>query len=282
MVIIDNILIMKKEVENIKKKFYSIGFVPTMGFLHDGHMSLLKKSKKDNDITILSIYVNPTQFGVNEDFNKYPRDLKRDLKMAEEEGVDIVFTPKSQEIYPKNFSTYIIEEKLSQKLCGKSRPNHFKGVATIVIKLLNILKPDNAYFGQKDYQQYLVLNKVVIDLNLDVNLISCPIIREKDGLALSSRNIHLKGKDRARALSLSKALKNSEKMINNGEKGKENILKYIEEYILNYGKCEIDYIEILNGNNLSEIDYINGKIIIAIAVKYGNTRLIDNVVLEVK
>jgi pantoate--beta-alanine ligase len=282
MKIIKNIVNMREEIKFLRCKTLTIGFVATMGYLHQGHLSLIERSKSENDITIMSIFVNPIQFGENEDFSKYPRDLNRDIELADMEAVDFVFIPEANELYPGNYSTYVIENKLSNVLCGKSRPTHFKGVTTIVNKLFNIIKPDRAYFGQKDYQQYLVLKKMTEDLNMDIDLIVCPILREFDGLALSSRNIYLNNKDRAKALSLSKSLKEAEKIINNGEKSKGFILKYIKKYILSYGKCDIEYVEILNADDLSDVKIIENKILIAVAVKYGPTRLIDNVVLEVE
>lgn len=272
---------MKNRVKSINEKGMSIGFVPTMGFLHEGHLSLIKKSKKDNDITIVSIFVNPTQFGKNEDFNQYPRDLERDINFTEKEGVDFLFIPNISEMYPNGFGTYVNEELQTNILCGKSRPGHFKGVTTIVNKLFNIVKPDRAYFGQKDYQQYIIIKKMVRELNMDVEVIACPIIRESDGLAMSSRNVYLSREDRVKALSLSKALVAAEKIIKNGENDTNLIIDYIKKYIISYGECEIDYVEILNAESLNKMEWVENKVLIAVAVRYGATRLIDNVVVEV-
>jgi pantoate--beta-alanine ligase len=193
---------MKKISNNLKKEGKSIGFVPTMGYLHKGHVSLMECSKKENDITVVSIFVNPTQFGKNEDYDKYPRDLERDLKICEEVGVDYVFHPSISQMYPEGYSTYVVMETLVDKLCGKFRPGHFKGVLTVVNKLFNIVKPDRAYFGKKDYQQYIIIKKMVQDLNIDTKVIGCPLIREEDGLALSSRNKYLTEEERKSALLL--------------------------------------------------------------------------------
>jgi pantoate--beta-alanine ligase len=271
---------MKNELNKLRDN-NSIGFVPTMGYLHEGHLSLIQRAGNENDIVVLSIYVNPTQFGENEDFDKYPKDLENDLQLAKKENVDFVFVPNSKEMYPNGFSTYIFETELSKKLCGKSRPNHFKGVTTVVGKLFNIIKPNRAYFGQKDYQQYLILDKMVRDLNMDIEIIKCPIIREIDGLAMSSRNVYLSSNERKKALSISKSLISAKEKILNGEREKSTIIKFIKKYIISQGECEIDYIEILNADNLDNTEYIENNILITVAVKYGSTRLIDNVVLEV-
>ena len=191
MKIIETISDIKAIIRIQKEKGRKIGFVPTMGYLHEGHMSLVKASLQDNDFTVLSIFVNPTQFGINEDLDKYPRSLERDSVMAEEAGVDVVFVPSNEEMYPKGYSTFVNVEGLTEILCGKSRPTHFRGVTTIVTKLFNIIEPNNAYFGQKDAQQATVIRKMVSDLNMNINIQVCPIVREKDGLAMSSRNIYL-------------------------------------------------------------------------------------------
>ena len=264
-----------------KNNVKTIGFVPTMGFLHKGHMSLINMSLQHNDITILSIFVNPSQFGEGEDFDKYPRDFDRDLEIAERNFVDAVFLPETKEIYPEGFSTHVTVSEITDKLCGVSRPVHFRGVATIVNKLFNIVKPDRAYFGQKDSQQALVIKKMVEDLNMDIEVVVCPIIREKDGLAISSRNKYLNENERKSAVAISRALFKAEEAIKEGEREKEKIIELIKTTIMKEKIIGIEYIEILNSHALEDINSIKGGIIIAIAVKIGQTRLIDNIMLEV-
>lgn len=217
MVVVKNIDEMKKICRELRKE-KTIGFVPTMGYLHEGHLSLVRRSKKENDITVVSIFVNPTQFGPNEDYNSYPRNLNRDASLLEKEDVDYVFIPEIEQMYPKDYSTYINEESLSRHLCGRSRPGHFRGVCTVVTKLFNIVKPNRAYFGQKDAQQFRVIRRMVRDLNMDVEVIECPIVREPDGLAMSSRNIYLSTEERNQALALNRSLKIAENLYRSGEK----------------------------------------------------------------
>jgi pantoate--beta-alanine ligase len=268
-------------VKEKKKDGLSVGFVPTMGYLHEGHASLLKESTRENDITILSIYVNPTQFGPNEDLSSYPRDMERDCKIAEEEGVDLVFTPTDDILYPDNYKTYVYVEGLTNTLCGRSRPTHFRGVTTIVTKLFNIVAPHNAYFGQKDAQQYFILKRMASDLNMDLTLKSCPIIREKDGLAKSSRNVYLNKNERDQAIILNKSLDQAVKNIEDGERKSAKIIEGIRSTIASKNLAEIDYVEIVNSETMQQIDEIKNKVLVAIAVKFGNTRLIDNRILEV-
>jgi len=268
-------------VKEKKKDGLSVGFVPTMGYLHEGHASLLKESTRENDITILSIYVNPTQFGPNEDLSSYPRDMERDCKIAEEEGVDLVFTPTDDVLYPDNYKTYVYVEGLTNTLCGRSRPTHFRGVTTIVTKLFNIVAPHNAYFGQKDAQQYFILKRMASDLNMDLTLKSCPIIREKDGLAKSSRNVYLNKNERDQAIILNKSLDQAVKNIEDGERKSAKIIEGIRSTIASKNLAEIDYVEIVNSETMQQIDEIKNKVLVAIAVKFGNTRLIDNRILEV-
>ncbi|RMD47629.1 MAG: pantoate--beta-alanine ligase [Aquificota bacterium] len=269
---------MKKISENLKREGKRIGFVPTMGYLHKGHISLMECSKKENDITVVSIFVNPTQFRKNEDLDKYPRDLERDLKICKDVGVDYVFHPEVNDMYPEGYSTYVIMETLTDKLCGKYRPGHFKGVLTIVNKLFNIIKPDRAYFGKKDYQQYIVIKKMVKDLNMDVEIVGCPLVREEDGLALSSRNKYLSKQERERALSISKALFKAKSLFESGEKNVSNIKKQIES-IMKPEVDEIQYIEIVNPDNLEPKEKAEKGDIILVAAFVGNTRLIDNIEL---
>ncbi|MGI6728186.1 MAG: pantoate--beta-alanine ligase [Anaerovoracaceae bacterium] len=280
MKILNTVTEVREYIKEQKKKGLSIGLVPTMGYLHDGHLSLIKKSTEKNDITVISIFVNPTQFSPNEDLDKYPRDFERDSKIAMENGVDVLFYPSVSELYPKNFQTYVTIENLSKHLCGKSRPTHFRGVTTIVSKLFNIVTPDNAYFGQKDAQQYFVLKRMVEDLNFDIHLVMCPIIREKDGLALSSRNVYLNQEERRQALCLNQSLKKAKELVVKGEKYADIIADYIKETIEKNDLANIDYIEVVDTETLESVQKIEGRILIALAVKFGNTRLIDNIIIE--
>jgi pantoate--beta-alanine ligase len=280
MKILNTVTEVREYIKEQKKKGLSIGLVPTMGYLHEGHLSLIKKSTEKNDITVISIFVNPTQFSPNEDLDKYPRDFERDSKVAMENGVDVLFYPSVSELYPENFQTYITVENLSKHLCGKSRPTHFRGVTTIVSKLFHIVTPDNAYFGQKDAQQYFVLRRMVQDLNFDINLVMCPIIREKDGLAMSSRNVYLNKEERRQALCLNQSLKEAEEIVAKGEKDAKIIADFIKETIEKNDLANIDYIEVVDTETLESVQKIEGRILIALAVKFGNTRLIDNIIIE--
>lgn len=256
----------------------TIGFVPTMGYLHEGHQSLIRKAAEENDITVVSIFVNPTQFGPSEDLAKYPRDLKRDEIKAKEAGAHIIFHPDDKEMYPEGYKTYIEVEELSDVLCGASRKGHFKGVATVVAKLFNIVHPDKAYFGQKDAQQALVIKQMVKDLNMDTEIVVCPIIREEDGLAKSSRNVYLSEDERKRSLVLSKSLRRAQELIEQGITDAKIIRSEIVGMIEKENVI-IDYVEIVSADTLKQVDKIEGKILIALAVKVGTTRLIDNIIL---
>lgn len=278
MQIIKTISDMKKLADDLRKG-KTIGFVPTMGYLHEGHLSLVRRSKTENDVTVVSIFVNPTQFGPNEDYKSYPRDLNRDLSMLEKEAVDFVFAPEVEEIYPKGYSTYVTEESLSKYLCGRSRPGHFRGVCTVVTKLFNIVKPHRAYFGQKDAQQFRVIRRMVRDLNLDVEVIECPIVREPDGLAMSSRNVYLSTQEREQALALNKALKLAENLYKSGERSASRIIEKMTDYLSTFDKLKIDYVEIVDEESLEPVTRINKKVIVALAVWVGKARLIDNVIL---
>ena len=269
---------MKQTIKKLKQQNKKIGFVPTMGYLHEGHLSLVECSKKENDITVVSIFVNPTQFGENEDFDKYPRDIERDLKLCEKADVDYVFAPKVSEMYPKGYSTYVIMETLTDKLCGKFRPGHFKGVLTVVNKLFNIVQPDNAYFGEKDYQQLIIIKKMVKELNMNVNVVGCPIIREEDGLAMSSRNKYLSEEERKSALSLNKALFLAKELFEKGETNPEKIKEEMKKLILSYPLVkEIQYIEIVDPKTLEEKQKVEKGDRVLLAVFVGDTRLIDNI-----
>ena len=257
-----------------------IGFVPTMGYFHEGHLSLIRAAGSATDLVIVSIFVNPTQFGAGEDFDRYPRDLERDQGLAEEGGADIIFHPSTAEVYPDGFSTYVEETKLSQHLCGLSRPSHFRGVTTVVLKLLNIVQPHVAYFGQKDAQQALIIQRMVRDLNLPVRIEVLPIIRENDGLAISSRNEYLSSGQREQATVLHRSLSEAEKLVDSGERQACNIKQRMREVIESSPEAKIEYISIVNADTLDDVEELQGNILIALAVFVGETRLIDNLQLN--
>ena len=265
----------------------TIVLIPTMGFLHYGHLAMVEDARKDDEdrekvYIVMSIFVNPLQFGENEDFDRYPRNLVRDSRLAQEAGVDMLFVPSVQEMYPNGQSlTTINVSQVSDILCGCKRPGHFQGVATVVAKLFNIVLPDSAYFGQKDYQQFVVLNQVVKDLNIPVQLIAFPTVREHDGLAMSSRNSYLSPEERQQAPILYGSLQEGATLIAEGETNPDVIKTRIEERISRESKGKIEYIEIRNAHNLEQLKKIKGAVIIALAVQFGSTRLIDNIIVEV-
>ncbi|SCW48291.1 pantoate--beta-alanine ligase [Lachnospiraceae bacterium C10] len=269
----------KKYVRECKKKGKSIGLVPTMGFLHEGHASLMKRARKENDIVIVSDFVNPTQFGPNEDLEAYPRDFDADCKLCESIGVDLIFHPTPEEMYgEKNFSKVHVD-KLTEGLCGAVRPVHFDGVCTVVTKLFNISRADRAYFGQKDAQQLAVVSRMVKDLNYNIEIIGCPIIREEDGLAKSSRNTYLDEEQRKAAVILHKALSMAEQKALDGETDAALLCKEIAEVIEQEPLAKIDYVEAVDWDELSHTDVIDGKTLFAIAVYIGKVRLIDNFII---
>ena len=265
-------------VKEWRKAGYSIGLVPTMGYLHAGHGSLIEQSVKNNDKTVVSVFVNPTQFGPNEDLEKYPRDIKRDSELVASLGGDIIFNPEPEEMYKKNNATTIKVEGLSQKLCGITRPIHFAGVCQVVSKLFNIVTPDNAYFGLKDFQQYVIINKMVDDLNFPVKINPCAIVREESGLALSSRNVYLTDDERKSALSLNQSLNYAKSLINSGEKRASFIIDEITKIINNVPYSKIDYVKIVDIDTLDDINTVEKKYAVLLAVYIGKTRLIDNFV----
>lgn len=272
----------RSEVNLRRAEGKSIGLIPTMGFLHEGHLSLVRESLRKTDCAIVSIFVNPAQFGPDEDFKQYPRDLERDVDILEKEGVEIVFLPDLEDMYPENYRTYVEVHDLQDKLCGRSRPGHFRGVCTVVLKLFQIVKPDIAFFGQKDAQQALILKKMVRDLNLRVDIDVLPIVREADGLALSSRNIYLNTEERNAALVLIKSLKKAEQMIDEGGRESGRIIKAMREVINLEPLARIDYVEIVDLDNLNPLDKIEGEALVALAVFIGKTRLIDNMIVNLK
>lgn len=258
-----------------------IGFVPTMGYLHDGHLSLIHAARQTCDIVTMSIFVNPRQFGPQEDLDAYPRDLARDLNLAQQAGVDAVFIPSVNEMYPAHFNTEVIVHELTDTLCGASRPGHFKGVTTVVAKLFNIVGPVSAYFGQKDYQQAAVIRKMVTDLQMPIDVVTCPIIREQDGLAMSSRNAYLNPSERQAAVVLWNALQFAEQRIAQGERQAAQLLRALRDFINAEPHATIDYVAITDPATLQKIESMRGTILIALAVYIGKTRLIDNILLTV-
>jgi pantoate--beta-alanine ligase len=257
-----------------------IGFVPTMGYLHEGHLSLVRASTDRADVTVVSIFVNPTQFGPNEDFKKYPRDLEKDAAFLTAAGVDVLFYPEAAEIYPPGYRTFVEVEGLQDRLCGRSRPGHFRGVATIVLKLFDIVAPDLAFFGAKDAQQVLIIRRMAADLDLDVEIATCPIVREPDGLALSSRNAYLDPTARQAALVLSTSLRWAEKAVAAGERDTGRLVAGIRSIIEAEPLARIDYIEAVDPETLDPVAEIGGEVLVAMAVFVGPTRLIDNVRLH--
>lgn len=272
---------MQQRAEELRLEGRRIGFVPTMGYLHEGHLSLLNLARKHSDITVMSIFVNPTQFGPNEDYDRYPRDFARDERLARERGCDILFYPSVHEMYPKPYRTYVSVEEITDVLCGASRPGHFRGVATVVTKLFNIVKPHVAVFGQKDAQQAIVIKQMVRDLNMDVEILVAPIVREPDGLAMSSRNTYLNEKERQDALVLYRSLKKAEELIRQGERDASRIKQEMETMIRSADTAKIDYVEIVDTTNLKSLDTLKGEVLIALAVWIGKTRLIDNTIVKV-
>lgn len=273
-----------KEVRDIVKEWkqqgLSTGLVPTMGYLHEGHLSLMERAIKENDRVVVSIFVNPMQFGPTEDLASYPRDLDRDATLCEKIGVSMIFHPEPSEMYADDFCSYVDMSGLTEELCGKSRPVHFRGVQTVVSKLFHIVPANRAYFGQKDAQQLAIIRRMVRDLNFDIEIIGCPIIREEDGLAKSSRNTYLNAEERNAALILNKSLTNAKNLIASGERSAKQIKDCIQETIMAEPLAKADYIEVVNFDTIKPLEKLNGNVLVAIAVFIGKTRLIDNFILE--
>ena len=273
-----------KEVRNLvkewKKNGESVGFVPTMGYLHEGHGSLITKARENNDKVVVSIFVNPLQFGPSEDLESYPRDLEKDSTFCESLGADLIFHPEPEEMYHDDFSSYVDMSVLTEELCGLSRPVHFRGVCTVVSKLFNIVQPDNAYFGEKDAQQLAIIKHMVQDLNMDVNVVGCPIVREEDGLAKSSRNTYLSPEERKAALILSKTIELGKKLIADGEKDADVLVAKMKANVETEPMAKIDYVKAVNGLTMQQQKEIKAPMLIAMAVYIGKTRLIDNMIIS--
>jgi pantoate--beta-alanine ligase len=276
----DSIQEIRDIIKKCKKSGLSIGLVPTMGFLHEGHISLIERARRENDFVIVSIFVNPTQFGPNEDFDRYPRDMARDIKACKEAGTDLIFAPQTSEMYPSENLVYVDVKMLGDSLCGAKRQGHFRGVCTVVAKLFNIISPNKAYFGEKDAQQLRIIKQLAQDLNFDTEIVSSPIVREADGLALSSRNAYLSPDERKASLCLNRSLSNAKKRIMEGERDAALIRDSIISQISSEPLARIDYIEILNAETFCPTDKIVHNTLVAAAVYFGNTRLIDNFTFE--
>jgi pantoate--beta-alanine ligase len=270
---------MKAASAGLRAQARTIGFVPTMGFLHEGHLSLVRECRKKADVTVASIFVNPLQFGPQEDFRCYPRDPERDSALLEKEEVDILFLPSAREMYPEGYRTSVEVAGLQDKLCGRSRPGHFRGVATVVLKLFSIVRPNYAFFGQKDAQQVVLLRRMAEDLNLDVEIRALPIVREPDGLAMSSRNTYLSADERRAAVVLFRGLEEARRMFESGERASGRIRESLLSAIASEPLARIDYAQVVDANSLEPIEKIDGGALVALAVYIGKTRLIDNTIL---
>ena len=273
---------MLRAVKEIKAGGRSVGLVPTMGFFHEGHLSLMRAARVENDFVVVSLFVNPTQFGPTEDFRDYPRDLTRDSEMAAEAGVDCIFYPRVEDMYPQPYLTYVEVEGVSEGLCGASRPGHFRGVATVVAKLFHIIPAHRAYFGLKDAQQVMVIRRMVEDLNFDIEIVACPTVREADGLAMSSRNIYLGEEERRAATVLFRSLRVAEEMATAGEREAGKLVTAIRETIASEPLVEPEYVEVVDWRLLKPVERLAGQVLVALAARVGKARLIDNVILEIE
>ncbi|MBQ1327970.1 MAG: pantoate--beta-alanine ligase [Eubacterium sp.] len=282
MKVVKTVAEVREIVAGWRKNNETVGLVPTMGFLHQGHQSLIKKSVENNDRTVVSVFVNPIQFGPNEDLEAYPRDLERDSALCEETGADLIFNPEPSEMYKDGFVSFVDMNGLTNHLCGLSRPVHFRGVCTVVTKLFNIVCPDRAYFGQKDAQQLAVIKRMVKDLNMPLEIVGCPIVREADGLAMSSRNTYMNAEERKAALILSKSIKLGQKLVEDGERDASVVRNKMIELLTSEPMAEVEYVNVVNNLTMEDIDVIEGDILVAIAVKIDNkVRLIDNFMMTV-
>jgi len=280
MLIIKKIDELRGIIKGWRKEGLTVGLVPTMGFLHEGHKSLIERAVKENDRVVVSDFVNPTQFGPNEDFESYPRDINADARLCEDAGASLIFNPEADEMYDSAL-TFVDMNKITKVLCGKSRPIHFSGVCTVVSKLFNIVTPDRAYFGQKDAQQLAVVRRMVRDLNFDLEIVGCPIIREKDGLAKSSRNTYLSPEERAAAIILHKGLMKGEEVVRAGERNAEAVKKAIRDVIESEPLAKVDYVEVVDFDTIEEVETLKGNVLAAVAVYIGKTRLIDNSIFSI-
>ncbi len=270
----------RKQVKEWRQEGASVGLVPTMGYLHEGHQSLIKRSVEDNDKTVVSVFVNPMQFGPAEDLDSYPRDLNADTKLCEATGADLIFNPEPEEMYKEGFCSFVDMNGPTAELCGKSRPIHFRGVCTVVSKLFNIVTPDRAYFGQKDAQQLSVIKRMVTDLNVPVEIVGCPIVRENDGLAKSSRNTYLNEEERKAALILSKTIFMAQKLVEEGMKDANELISVMKKNIESEPLAKIDYVQVVDFDSITVKDTIGANTLIAMAVYIGKTRLIDNFIVS--
>ena len=280
MKIVETIAEVRAQVREWRQQGLSVGLVPTMGYLHEGHQSLIDRAVADNDKVVVSVFVNPMQFGVGEDLESYPRDMDRDAAICEKAGAALIFHPEPSEMYPEDFSSFVDMSTLTGGLCGKTRPIHFRGVCTVVSKLFNIVTPDRAYFGQKDAQQLAVIRHMVSDLSFGIEIVGCPIIREADGLAKSSRNTYLNAEERQAALVLSRSLNKGKELMGAGEKDADKIRQAILDEITAEPLAKVDYVEIVDWNTLAAVKTVDGAVLVAIAVYIGKTRLIDNFCVE--
>lgn len=276
MKIVETIKEVREQVKSWRKEGLTVGLVPTMGYLHEGHKSLIDRAVAENDRVVVSVFVNPMQFGAGEDLESYPRDMERDAALCEKAGASLIFHPEPSEMYPEDFSSFVDMSTLTGGLCGKTRPIHFRGVCTVVSKLFNIVLPDKAYFGQKDAQQLAVIRHMVNDLSYGIEIVGCPIIREEDGLAKSSRNTYLNEDERKAALILSQSLAEGKKALEAGEKDAKKLQSIIIEKIKTEPMAKIDYVEVVDWNTLEPVDTVDGPVLVAMAVYIGKTRLIDN------
>ncbi|MGA2936552.1 MAG: pantoate--beta-alanine ligase [Syntrophobacteraceae bacterium] len=278
--IIENIAEMQRLADTWRAGGERIAFVPTMGFLHEGHLDLMRTARKLGTKAVVSIFVNPTQFAPTEDFESYPRDLQRDLDLSTAVGTDLAFVPRMDEMYPERFQTYVNVTQVTENLCGMSRPVFFRGVATVVSKLFHAVKPHIAVFGQKDFQQLVTIRRMVKDMNMDIDIVGHPIVREKDGLAMSSRNTYLKPEERPAALRLNRSLKEARELVDSGERNASVILKAVNDCLTTGGGATVDYARLCNPDTIEDVEVISGPTLLALAVWVGKTRLIDNRVLE--
>lgn len=281
MVTIEGITQMRGVSRKAREEGKLIALVPTMGFFHEGHLSLIRKARKVGDLVVVSSFVNPSQFGPGEDYGAYPQEPERDRTLAEENGTDVLFSPSVEEMYPQGYSTWVEVEGLTEVLCGRSRPGHFRGVTTVVTKLFHIVQPHYAIFGQKDYQQAQVIKRMADDLNFDLRVLVEPTVRELDGLAMSSRNLYLTPAERKDAVILYRSLLRAQELVQDGERDAVRISDMIRKMIADVERAEIDYVSIVDGENLRPISQLKGKVLIALAVKIGKARLIDNILLSV-